>query len=356
MLYFARKLFGALMLGVTILLFLIRNGLYFIGATTVVEDAEGIPGKLQTMMEFLTAQHTIAFYVALTVLAAIGIGLLLPESLWANDAPENVASRSDVARPRPDTPAIDGLVLIQDAARRCFEETGLFSDQSIGGDLRLYQFVVYLVMEGHERPDLLQVWGIQVPATRKSRIPPERLVPGDLRLGGTELHTRITPYREDTDWKQLSILEYHIPAFIERLKGGQTAGQRYAGIHPATRRREADFDDFLPDFSVWDQKPAFTLAEAAYLWDDREPKPVHKMDDGAKTVFAFLRDAVEAGNLRATFTIDEALNAAFDEHDVVKHDERAVTVNTRVGRDRLREFAKSQGLRPMFLFVDARGV
>lgn len=122
----------------------------------------------------------------------------------------------------------DIFLPIQEASRICFEETGLFGDEPVGGGLRLYQFVVLLVVEGNRNPNLLSVWGMQLPARRMTRIPPERLVVRDLREKGTEIHVNLAPLPASPDWVNVSIRRDELPQFIERLKRSETAGQQPA--------------------------------------------------------------------------------------------------------------------------------
>ena len=122
----------------------------------------------------------------------------------------------------------DIFLPIQEASRICFEETGLFGDEPDGGGLRLYQFVVLLVVEGNRNPDLLSVWGMQLPARRMTRIPPERLVVRDLREKGTEIHSNLAPMPISPDWVNVSVRRDELPQFIERLRRSETAGQQPA--------------------------------------------------------------------------------------------------------------------------------
>src|SRR5206468_9331562 len=41
----------------------------------------------------------------------------------------------------------DIFLSLQDAGRICFEETGFFSNWALGGELRLHQFIVLIIME-----------------------------------------------------------------------------------------------------------------------------------------------------------------------------------------------------------------
>ena len=113
----------------------------------------------------------------------------------------------------------------------CFEETRLFGDHAISGDLRRYQFVVHMILEGHDRPDLFSVWGKQLPSTTISRVPPERLVVGDLRDEGTGIHARVAPNRTEADWVNLSVISTELSAFVERLKNNETVGQQRPKYH-----------------------------------------------------------------------------------------------------------------------------
>lgn len=122
-------------------------------------------------------------------------------------------------------------VSMLEAARICFEETGLFGNLAIGGDLRRYQFVVHMILEGHDRPDLFSVWGKQLPSTAVSRVPPERLVTRDLRDEGAAIYARIAPSVTEPDWINLSVLSDELSAFIERLKKNETVGQQQPKYH-----------------------------------------------------------------------------------------------------------------------------
>jgi hypothetical protein len=117
------------------------------------------------------------------------------------------------------------FVPILEAAKTCFEETGLFSDVSMGGELRLYQFIVLLIMEAHDNPDLLEVWGAQVPSEKMSRVPPKTLHPRNLRENGSEIHT-LGEFGPLQDWVKISIPQFQLPGFIDRLRRDETAGQQ----------------------------------------------------------------------------------------------------------------------------------
>jgi hypothetical protein len=116
------------------------------------------------------------------------------------------------------------MVSLHDAAQRCFEETGLFGREQIGGKTRLYQFVVHLIVEGNRRPHLLRIWGMQLPSSKMARVPAERLVLKNLRNSGSEIWADFG-FIEEREWIELSVLEDELSAFIGRLKKGETAGQ-----------------------------------------------------------------------------------------------------------------------------------
>jgi hypothetical protein len=77
-----------------VLWFAARHGIFVIGATTVVEDAQGIPGKVRAMIESVQAQPAIFFYGVFIVLVVIAAALLIPPEKWS----AWWASRSDASK------------------------------------------------------------------------------------------------------------------------------------------------------------------------------------------------------------------------------------------------------------------
>ena len=65
---------------------------------------------------------------------------------------------------------------IEDAARLCFDETGLLATWNVPGSARLQNIICHLVAEARENPDRFSLWGVQAPSTSKfQRIPPAKL-------------------------------------------------------------------------------------------------------------------------------------------------------------------------------------
>jgi hypothetical protein len=59
-----------------------RKGLSIIGATTVVEDAQGIPGKVDALIAFIQGQPALLYYGSLIILISVGTTLVVPASAW----------------------------------------------------------------------------------------------------------------------------------------------------------------------------------------------------------------------------------------------------------------------------------
>jgi hypothetical protein len=118
---------------------------------------------------------------------------------------------------------------IDEAARVCFDETGLFSDTPMGPELRVFQFIVLLALEANANPARLSIWGAQVPSQKISKIPSTNFRGAKgLEKNGTdwELHSD-GPFGRQLDWAKLSVMRAELPEFIKRLKAGETAGQQH---------------------------------------------------------------------------------------------------------------------------------
>lgn len=79
---FLRIVVGALSICGAVALLLARRSVFLIGASTVVEDAQGIPEKGRSMLEFIQNQPAVLFYATLLVLLLLGAALLAPQDTW----------------------------------------------------------------------------------------------------------------------------------------------------------------------------------------------------------------------------------------------------------------------------------
>jgi hypothetical protein len=70
---------AASLLGLTLLL--IRGG-FWLGGTTVVENAEGSPGKLRALLSAVQHEPAVLVYGAVAFLLVVGFALLIPTSKW----------------------------------------------------------------------------------------------------------------------------------------------------------------------------------------------------------------------------------------------------------------------------------
>jgi hypothetical protein len=111
-----------------------------------------------------------------------------------------------------------------------------------------------------------------------------------------------------------------------------------------------------PDYDLWDAKEHLRLSEAASLWIDEEPTArTGEMSPEAKAMYRQLADAIRKGELSAAATRDESIRMAFESHGMPTRDgDSAISVNTEVKREALREYAHGIGQKPKFLFLGQR--
>lgn len=69
----------ASLLGLTLVL--IREG-FWVGGSTVVENAEGSPGKLRAVLSAVQNEPAVLVYGAIAFLLLVGFALLIPTSKW----------------------------------------------------------------------------------------------------------------------------------------------------------------------------------------------------------------------------------------------------------------------------------
>jgi hypothetical protein len=111
-----------------------------------------------------------------------------------------------------------------------------------------------------------------------------------------------------------------------------------------------------PDYDLWDNKQRLRLFEAACLWLEEEPNSrTGDMSPEAKAMYRQLADAVRIRELSAAVNTDEVVGMAFETHGMPTRDgDHAISVNTEVKREGLRDYAQRIAQNPKFLFPGQR--
>ena len=108
-----------------------------------------------------------------------------------------------------------------------------------------------------------------------------------------------------------------------------------------------------PDFDRWDEEGIFRLFEAACLWCDESPSL--PLNSGPSHRFEQLRDAIYCGDLQGYLSLQESVRSAWAKHNGRPEPaDDPITVNSRVKRAALTDYAMKIGERPRFLFPGAR--
>ena len=140
------------------------------------------------------------------------------------------------------------FVRIEDAARRCFEETDLYSDEPISGAQRLRYHVISLIIEAHDNPSRLGIWGVQLPSTGKfKRVPVNLLDWRNMHPEGTSIKHHRYDGTEEVDWTNISVLQSEVSDYIQRVKTKFAAGERPSPNEIDDRHLTQDQRDALID-------------------------------------------------------------------------------------------------------------
>jgi len=111
-----------------------------------------------------------------------------------------------------------------------------------------------------------------------------------------------------------------------------------------------------PDYDLWDSKERLRLFEAACLWLEEEPNSrTGDISPEAKAMYRQLADAIRNRELSAAVNADEVAGMALETHGIATRDgDNAISVNTEVKREALRDYAQRIGQKPKFLFPGQR--
>jgi hypothetical protein len=129
--------------------------------------------------------------------------------------------------------------------------------------------------------------------------------------------------------------------------GHPTAGPASGSFAPSIETVDASGH---PNYLAWSQHDRFTLREAAFLWNDEDPKMPAHTSSSASTLSLF-RKSIAAEKLECDLPIHllvlrqtAALGGTMDPNSIPE------TVLVR--REDLKAFAQQKGVRPRFLFSE----
>lgn len=132
-------------------------------------------------------------------------------------------------------------------------------------------------------------------------------------------------------------------ALSERYKASSIDRLNFRLVYPASQ----------PDFWKLDKQDVFTLGEASALWLDQQPE--REMRAEAREVFWGFHSDIYDKKLSTRLSLDESISMALDQSGSYPTDgEDPITVETTIGREELKRYAKVKGVKPMFLFKDMR--
>jgi hypothetical protein len=295
------------------------------------------PGNVPTWLGPLLSWATVACIViaVIVLLYDTRVKCWVQEWLWTGAAPNLGVASNEQAIALPDWPIHELFYHLR--------------PDLIGKDSLIWQTVGEKVLDAfvNDKNDFLLVRGR----------PEVKTVP-DIFFGEQPPLAIIKPQH----WESARFTYYFINGdSARRLKHITYDYGAYTDVHVNKQRALLNWATPLhdpgqlhwPDFDRWDKEDVFRLFEVACLWNDIEPQLPLNFESNA--TFKKLRQAIYNQELSPYMDIDEAVAAAWNTH-VTKEFKKddAVTVNTKVQRDSLLEFAQNEGDRPRFLYPGAR--